>query len=792
VPDKDGRFVYRRKRHSVPGSPATRKQPGTPKFHRPKQPVILGGFEGEWVPLDKDPDQRGRYERLRRELTEYSVQREKTMGQHHSTAPGGLARDSPKLTAHATGRLLTWVVTLAALLLGFPACGGGDGGGGGNDDGELPDVRVVGEDQEPADRSDVSYEDNILAKVESGEWTLGEGLIATLQLFVGEGDAASVLRHTELLTHEGTGTFRMAEEYLEDGTDAGAQGEISRLLDRLRFSVEELEEMAGLGPKSGLITTKGSLENCLEFFREYTSLPPGVGVCLEQESAMIDGKLYRIFFPAGSLPSAGWTEAHVALVLEAMRDAVPKYNALGKMPAVALVFAAAQGGGLWGESFPQPEKTCGISIYTALQHNSADRFKQLIAHELAHCFQAETHPGQHSVRHATMAWHFEGLAEYWSNVVYPEVNLEWGFLPKLEEIELKTSVILGRTYENFLFFQYLGSNIGDEAILRLVGSLPTDPAGNLLDQQEALADYQGMAQTYHEFVKAVTDGRVKDTSQALIPFEARSVAVDLYGKATPYVRVPRVKPFGVVRILIGVDETKHASLAFDGKGPVTESTGPASDGVSAGIAGLVVESVRDPAGRNWMHGVPSEIPEEECNTRKIILVTTSTEPDAAFDLAVPDFDDVNDCCLHGRWMVNNDDIAELWTAGIGRPVSVSGQFSATFGTDGHVEFLWAGYMSAYDGQPPYTDAPYTATLNGGGTQSYSTRNGNELTYGGPELTPLQGETGPFNQTVDPYPVALDAWYGDVETSHLYECESDTLTMFIPGPGKVFDIHWSPL
>ncbi len=314
----------------------------------------------------------------------------------------------------------------------------------------------------------------------------------------------------------------------------------------------------------------------------------------------------------------------------------------------------------------------------------------------------------------------------------------------------------------------------------------------MLDQQEALAKYAGMAQTYHEFVKAVTDGRVEDTSKALIPFAARSVAVDLYGEATPYVRVPRVKPFGVVRILIGVDETKHASLEFDGMGPVTESTGPASHGESAGVAGLVVESVRDPAGRDWSRGVPFELPEEECNTRKHILVATSTEPGAGFDLSVPEFEDAEDCCLHGRWMVNNDDIAELWTAGIGVPVSVSGQLSATFGTDGHVEFLWGGYMSAYYGQPPYTDAPYTATLNGGGTQSYSTRNGNELTYGGPELTPLQGETGPFDQTVEPYPVALDAWYGDVETTHLYECESDTLTMFIRGPGKVFDIAWSPL
>jgi hypothetical protein len=451
---------------------------------------------------------------------------------------------------------------------------------------------------------------------------------------------------------------------------------------------------------------------------------------------------------------------------------------------------------VWGEAFPQerasnpqPDDACGVSIFTGLQSKTADEFKQAIAHELAHCFQAETHPNQYlRLNRGVIAWHFEGLAEYWSNVVYPEVDFEQRFLPKLERIELRTTLLRGRSYENFLFFQYLGSTIGDAAILQLVGSLPDYPESSLLDQQEALAKYAGMAQTYHEFVKAVTDGRVEDTSKALIPFAARSVAVDLYGEATPYVRVPRVKPFGVVRILIGVDETKHASLEFDGMGPVTESTGPASHGESAGVAGLVVESVRDPAGRDWSRGVPFELPEEECNTRKHILVATSIEPGAGFDLSVPEFDDAEDCCLHGRWAVNNEDLAELWTAGIGRPVTVSGLLSADFGTDGHVQILWGGLTSSYaalDGS-----GNFTGTINGGGRQSYSTRNGDLLTYGGPELTPTQSETAPYDQVSGPYPVALDAWYGDVDTTHFYECEGDTLIMVLSGPGKDFDIEWS--
>jgi len=186
--------------------------------------------------------------------------------------------------------------------------------------------------------------------------------------------------------------------------------------------------------------------------------------------------------------------------------------------------------------------------------------------------------------------------------------------------------------------------------------------------------------------------------------------------------------------------------------------------------------------------VPSELPEEECNTRKLMLVATNAAADDGFDLSVPNFVDVNDCCLHGRWVVNNEDMAELATAGIGWPTSVSGELSADFGTDGHVQILWSGYTVAYS---EGDCVPDTTVLSGGGHQAYSTRNGNLLTYGGPELTPQEDHLpDSCGQDAEPFPVALDTWYGDVLTTQFYECERDTLITVVPGPGKDFDIEWS--
>lgn len=686
--------------------------------------------------------------------------------------------------AKPTRYFMTWVMAAAAGLMFLSACGGGEGedGGQAGRGGAPPDAIVFDDEQEPPDRADVSYVGNLLSKVDAGEWTLGEGLVATLQLFAAERDAQSVLRQRELLTHEGTGIFTMAREYQQDGPDVDDRGEIDRLLDLLVFSVDELEEMAGSVPKAGLIRTKASIENCLQFFSGFADYPAGVGVCLQEESTTIGGDLYRVFSPAGSLPSGGWTDAHVQLALQAMKDAVPKYKELGKMPAVALVLAAADGGDLWGASFPHPGTTCGIAINTSLQSKAPDEFKQLVAHELAHCFQAETHPGQHQAPYLVIDWHFEGAAEYWSNVVYPPVNLEWRFLEKLEQIELVTTVI-GREYENFMFFQYLGSKMGNDGILDLIGKLPTG-FNTAVEQRDALASYPNMAQTYHDFVKAMTDGAVQDTSGALIPFTAQAYYAFILGNSQPLVTAPIVIPFATYRVLLGIDPRRQAQLAFRGSGPLIESSGPASEGVSTQASGLVVESLKSTGGRAWSPRVPSELPEKECDTHRTMLVVTATELNASFDLDVPEINELDACCLHGTWLMNNQDLADADAAALNLEVSYGGQLTAEYHPDGTVLFLWGGFSRAFTEHVP-GEGPRTSTdvVGGGGSQFYSTHTGNILLYTGPEITPtVTSEGGTFT-------ARLDTGLGDLQTSQFFECEGDTLLTIIRGG---VEIGWSRL
>ncbi len=672
--------------------------------------------------------------------------------------------------------LAAWAIAAVAGLALVPACGGGGGEPTPPPAQETPTPEVTPEieEEEALDRSHVSFVDNLLAKEEAGECTRGEGLVATLKLFAGELDADSVLRHPDLLQRESTGVYKMAHEYLEAGPDAEAKAEISRLLDLLVFSNDRLEAMAGPATMAGdpsrlaFLGVQGPVEDCKTFFDD--DVPEGVSQCLEFESVTIDGKRYRVFHPAPSLPEAGWTADDYALALEAIEETVPVYNNLGKMPAVNLVFSVAEGGDAWAAAWTPVDEPCGVAVYTGMRELSDGDFSQVIAHELAHCFQQETFPEQNQVEYEIVEWREEGLADYLSNVAYPTNNHEWDKLALLEAAELRTT-LLERSYDNFIWFQHLANTIGHEGLFALIEALPE--SGDLGDQEAALANARpDIGDTYQEFAQALTDQDIEDTGGGNIPYSAPSYPVRISGPQTPLIQ-REIKPFGVLRSRIQmVEEEEQALLAYTG-------------------VGLVVEAAR-PAGGTFWSLVPTELPssDEECGG--IILVVTTTEPAAGFVLDVTDVRDspyvACDSCLFGAWVMDNDDWAEMLSADPLYEWTVTGTLMAVFGEDGQVAWSFSDFTQTSVGEPegPEPGEQTASTTNGGGSQSYSTRDRELLTFSGPEIHVTFTETG-VPEVLDNY---LDTALGDVQTTFPYECEGDRLIMVVTGlyTGDV-EIEW---
>lgn len=469
---------------------------------------------------------------------------------------------------------------------------------------------------EPPDRSMGGYVDNLVAKVENGDWTLGEGLRATLRLFAGEEEAGEVLRHTDLLDYEGTGILEMARDYLDDGTDPSVRADIERLLNLLVFTNEDLEAMAGIGPTTvalggatGIGLAQTAEEDCDRLFGEAL----GVSKCLEVESFQINGKEFRVFRPAPSLPQLGWTQQKYELAVTAIKESVPKLDGYGTTPATNLVFSTS--GHKYAEADYVDGRPCGIFVYTKLQPFTDSDFKQVIAHELGHCLNGATFNAQKDVDYETRKWWEEGLADYWSNLVYIGNNLEWRTLGPLAQVELATTV-LERSYSNAIFFQYLESPLAVAGIKSMISSLPG--SGGLAEQERKLAEFPGMPELYHDFARAMADKQVLDTSDVVVPYQAVGWDLPLIGPTEVPFTVP---PFGVRRLHIVVPPGMYACYETFAQGDQ-------------------LVSWRD--GGLGEPGTWDEIGPTELQGETTLLVTAVTDG-AQFTLDVLDVDDDPDC-----------------------------------------------------------------------------------------------------------------------------------------------------
>jgi hypothetical protein len=636
----------------------------------------------------------------------------------------------PFLRIAFTPPLLVLSVSVALAL--FSGCGGSDPGAGGGTGGAAGTRGVGGSDPgAQPDLSNISFVHNLLAKVDDGEWTLEEGLVQTLEAMAGERDAMSILRHPDLLHYEGTGILKMAYEYLDDGPDAEAQAEITRLLSKVVYSVEPLEAMAGLELQApapipdGLapFVRKGSVEDCTAFFAGY-EIPPGIGNCLEVRSSTLLDEFYpgafRVFGPALPFPDAGWSSHHFDLAIQALEDTVQTYDAIAGVPSVYLVLSATGNSPFAATAHPENNRPCGVALYTSMQANSDGDFKQIVAHEIAHCFQQALFAEQNEVDYVNVRWREEGLAEYLSNVVYPANNLEWGSdrrraLEVLAKFELSTTV-LGRAYTNFLFFQHLGNQIGDTGIVNLVKGFPTDPATGLFQQGLALAGYPGMAGIYHDFAKRMSDKEVVDTSGQRIPYELTEINRPTAQISDPLFIMQDFTHFSVSRYLVAVQEGKAADVFFTPNGAVLEASRPTG-------------------GDDWGE-IPSEMPGTECIPEVIVVVTT-IESGTGYELEAPVPEDTEAACgIVGTWVVDLGSIK--FDPGFSKLDYVMGDIRITFNSDGTADLVYSGYEYRFSRVTElYQEIlellvvrteEYTYTTDATGMTTYQV-DGNEIEFG---------------------------------------------------------------
>lgn len=422
----------------------------------------------------------------------------------------------------------------------------------------------------------------------------------------------------------------------------------------------------------------------------------GLTWCIEHSNEHINGADFRVIYPAewATASGGGWGQGFLDPAREAMRRSVEVFGPLGTMGSATLVFRLLEdvpgsdpraNTSLveWvdrGPGEPPNDQACSIFVYPVSITDSVEAFRQVIAHEMFHCFQAYTFPSVDIENPVANQWWVDGSADYFSNVAYPNVNLEYEQIEKFDATS-ETTPITSMSYEASFFFQYLGNTIGDAEIIRLLGTLPV--GGDEATQQAALRAFMDMDAMFQEFAQQYLDGELLDTNGAPIPFSPTFNTKTHFNASANF--VAEIAPFTIRRrevvfedpltYILSIEETSgNSNYAFR-----TESG-------DWGDAPAMVDC-DDP--RIWRAAYTS-VGEDGSALVPAKLTATVTAQDGECEPTA----EAADTCLIGRWSVADYDA--FMRAALAAAGATDGATPITFeGSQGLLDIIFDGSTITY-------------------------------------------------------------------------------------------------
>ena len=252
------------------------------------------------------------------------------------------------------------------------------------------------------------YMDLLQNKMASGEWTLEVGLVTMLRLFAGEIQISEAGLGQGVLVAEGTGILRLAGGYLQTGTDQAIKDEIVRLLNLLvpsqealdRYSISE-DQATGRGPGLAAPVRQGDEECRLLWAHGFPDARTPSFPCFLRGRREVAGYTYQVYYPLAWRGDAS-RDPYYTATLDAVQDSITKFKDYGGVKEIYFVFTtlpdvndtptwttyASTVTGYRDEAFFNATEACPVVINPAAMALDEAAYKQAIAHEIFHCFQA--------------------------------------------------------------------------------------------------------------------------------------------------------------------------------------------------------------------------------------------------------------------------------------------------------------------------------------------------------------------------------------------------------------------
>ncbi len=523
------------------------------------------------------------------------------------------------------------------------------------------------------------FETVLAQEVESGEVSYEAGLIRLLKAMVGEADLPLPETYATAVSAEGTGIVGLADEYVRDGAEADARAQMAQLLTVLFPTTEQLHAYGQA--ETSLVRPAGVASpvqqaDCALLWRNGFPLS-GVSTypCLSYRIGSVPGAgSYEIFYPNSWGPDDPG-RAKLDLAAEAIQRAMIAYQPYGDTGPVNLIFSI----------FPSPNdfaaevnsgharegEACPVLVFPSALEFPDAWFKQVVAHEIFHCFQIVNLTAQmRGTPRSVRKWWSEASAEYFSNVAFPAADEENRYIDNFDR-RSSTDSITDMGYEDVVFFQYFANVQGTGEVVQFLRDLPDH--GGMAEQRAQLASYPNIQDLFHNFGQAYLDGQIADEAgDGNLPVNPALEDVADYPGSSGFDL--EAEPFVLRRLKLQFDPDLVYTITRD----------------ASGAEGQEAVRLGGPGG-GW--GPIPEALNTSCPTpQSVLLITTAVADDQPRDVTITtETESGGECdpCLLDVWRLDLDSYRAAFEAirPADLPASlqdVSGDVQIAFNTDGRV------------------------------------------------------------------------------------------------------------
>jgi hypothetical protein len=503
---------------------------------------------------------------------------------------------------------------------------------------------------------------------------------------------------------------------------------------------------------------------------------------------------------------------------DALTSSLTTYGDLDDLPPkIVIILSRRELGETFADTiYPDGDPPCQIRVFETWNTyiTSNDEWtKQALAHELYHCVEEEMMYMGPSAYPDTL-WVTEGGANYFSNVVFPDANIEQRPKYVYDPTKQIYAQVGPGLYATSLYFQSLEQPRGVEYLNSWIMDTPEDPD---LDERTRLSTLDGFTDDFYEFAQQFSLGSIIDTDGSpvsglseLAP-DAKVVQIALSqgsGSATVETNPDTIHVFQLslpaghtYSLSAGADDHQH--VAYRLNGDLSGWTDLDSDGVDVDLACgddaailILFISTKDADTDDVAISAVQQDNNPDCDCqsssgtrRRRQASQCSQPPSTSTGTCGPNNIVVDPCLTANTWNLDLDLLKQRIEQEVSdvSQVEVSGSGTLKF-TSTTAEFAYDNLDISFHVEIDDTDTPITEIINGKFDANVFTTKKNSdicliMTSGEGTVDETDPLTGGFEIDLTP----TDGWVSS-EYDIQYTCDASTLYMagFYKG-----SVAWGP-